>query len=303
MENVKKSYYTIFPALLMIFVALIPLMSILSDVVKLTSLLFFIIKILYVVILFLLLIVNVVLLFLLMKEIVKCNDISKGKKTILLILLVLFSLIIMPYIYHKYILKDIVKPNSLIIYFIAIVFLAFVFAFGYRVYNKKINEEIQKQKELEAKRVTYIEKNNQFSFDFKTSYKQKEVGEYDLYVKDKKRNIVFTTFTYDTSRYEQKTIEEYLLKGVADIEATKENAKIYKEKKLTELEDKKVYEIVYEGKVEKSDPCIYRISVIQFNSNPELIEYVVTVSLKEDYPSLEKEINEIINSVKIIQNE
>ncbi|MBR2603829.1 MAG: hypothetical protein IKE10_02240 [Bacilli bacterium] len=303
MENVKKSYYTIFPALLMIFVALIPLMSILSDVVKLTSLLFFIIKILYVVILFLLLIVNVVLLFLLMKEIVKCNDISKGKKTILLILLVLFSLIVMPYIYHKYILKDIVKPNSLIIYFIAIVFLAFVFAFGYRVYNKKINEEIQKQKELEAKRVTYIEKNNQFSFDFKTSYKQKEVGEYDLYVKDKKRNIVFTTFTYDTSRYEQKTIEEYLLKGVADIEATKENAKIYKEKKLTELEDKKVYEIVYEGKVEKSDPCIYRISVIQFNSNPELIEYVVTVSLKEDYPSLEKEINEIINSVKIIQNE
>ena len=105
MENVKKSYYTIFPALLMIFVALIPLMSILSDVVKLTSLLFFIIKILYVVILFLLLIVNVVLLFILMKEIVKCSDISKGKKTILLILLVLFSLIVMPYIYHKYELK------------------------------------------------------------------------------------------------------------------------------------------------------------------------------------------------------
>ncbi len=303
MENIKKSYYTIFPALLMIFVALIPLMSILSDVVKLTSLLFFIIKILYVVVLFLLLIVNVVLLFHLLKEIVKCNDISKGKKTVLFILLVLFSLIVMPYIYHKYILKDIVKPNSLIIYFIAIVFLAFVFAFGYRVYNKKINEEIQRQKELESKRVTYVEKNNKFSFDFKTSYKQKEVGEYDLYVKDKKRNIVFTTFTYDTSRYEQKTIEEYLLKGVADIEATKENTKIYKEKKLTELEDRKVYEIVYEGKAEKSDLCIYRISVIQFNSNPELIEYVVTVSLKEDYPSLEKEINEIINSVKIIQNE
>lgn len=303
MENVKKSYYTLFPALLIIFVALIPLMSILSDVVKLTSLLFFIIKILYVVILFLILIVNVVLLFILIKELIKCNDISKGKKALLIILLVLFSLIVMPYIYHKYILKDIVKPNSLIIYFIAIVFLAFVFAFGYRVYNKKIYEEIQKQKELEMKRVTYSEKNNQFSFDFKTSYKQKEVGEYDLYVKDSKRNIVFTAFTYDTSRYEQKNIEEYLLKGVSDIENSKENAKIYKEKKLTELEDRKIYEIVYEGKSEKSDPCIYRISVIQFNSNQGLIEYVVTVTLKEDYPSLEKEINEIINSVKIIQNE
>lgn len=303
MINTKKSYYTIFPALFIIFIALIPLMSILSDVVKLTSLLFFVIKILYVVILFLLLIINVVLAFILGKNIIKSNDITKSRKALLIILLIVFSLIVMSYFEHKYIIKDIVKPNKLILYFIAIVFLTFVFAFGTNVYNKKINEEIQKQKELEMKRVTYTEKNEQFSFDFKTSYKQKEVGQYDLYVKDKKRNIVFTVFTYDTSRYEQKTIEEYLLKGVADIEATKENAKIYKDKKLTELEDRKVYEIVYEGNTKKSDPCIYRISVIQFNSNPNLIEYVVTVTLKEDYPGLKKEIDEIINSVKFIQNQ
>jgi hypothetical protein len=303
MDNKKRILYILCPALFMIFVALIPLMSILSDVVKVTSLLFFIIKILYVVILFLLLIVNTALLISLIKELFKQDDIKIFKKILLSILLVLFSIIIMPYIYNKYILKSTVKPYYLIIYFIAIIFLSFIFLFGFNIYNKKLNEEKQRLIELEKKRVTYTEKNNIFSYDFKTDYKTKEVGEYDLYVKSKDKNVIFTEFTYDTSLYEQKTLEDYLLKGVNDIESSKKNAKIYKDKKLTELEDKSIYEIIYEGQSDKSDPCIYRISVISFKSKPGYISYVVTVTLKEDYSSLKKEIDEIIKSVKIIQNE
>lgn len=302
MENTKKIHFILFPALLMIFVALIPLMSILSDVVKLTSLLFLVIKVLYVVVLFLLLIINAVLLFILAKEVYKQVDITKSKKVLIIILLVLFSVIVMPYIYHKYILKNIVKPNYLIIYFISIVFLTFVFSFGTNIYYKKINEEKQKQIEIENRRSTYSEKNNVFSYEFKTSFTSKEVGEYDLYVIDEERNIVFTEFTYDTNNYEQKSLDEYLYKGISDIESTKQNAKIYEEKKLTELDDRYVYEISYEGTAEKASPCIYRISVISFKSNPNYISYIITVTLKEDYPKLKKEINEIINSVKFIQN-
>lgn len=301
MGSVKKIYYTLFPALLMILIALIPLMSILSDVVKLTSLLFFIIKILYVVALFLLLIINVVLCFILGKTIYNDEELPKSKKISIIILIVLFSVIVMPYFYHKYVLKNIVKPNYLIIYFISIIFLTFVLLFGTSIYNKKIEEEKKRQQAKEDTRISYIEKNNMFSFDFKLGYKKSDVGEYDLYVKNKDKNIIFTEFTYDTNLYEQKTIEEYLLKGVSDIESSKKNAKIYKEKELKELEDRKVYTIIYEGKTDKSDTCIYKISVINFNSNPNIMVYTVTITLKEDYPKLEKELNEIIDSIKINQ--
>ena len=301
MGSVKKIYYTLFPALLMILIALIPLMSILSDVVKLTSLLFFIIKILYVVALFLLLIINVVLCFILGKTIYNDEELPKSKKISIIILIVLFSVIVMPYFYHKYVLKNIVKPNYLIIYFISIIFLTFVLLFGTSIYNKKIEEEKKRQQAKEDTRISYIEKNNMFSFDFKLGYKKSDVGEYDLYVKNKDKNVIFTEFTYDTNLYEQKTIEEYLLKGVSDIESSKKNAKIYKEKELKELEDRKVYTIIYEGKTNKSDTCIYKISVINFNSNPNIMVYTVTITLKEDYPKLEKELNEIIDSIKINQ--
>ena len=301
MGSVKRIYYTLFPALLMILIALIPLMSILSDVVKLTSLLFFIIKILYVVALFLLLIINVVLCFILGKTIYNDEELPKSKKISIIILIVLFSVIVMPYFYHKYVLKNIVKPNYLIIYFISIIFLTFVLLFGTSIYNKKIEEEKKRQQAKEDTRISYIEKNNMFSFDFKLGYKKSDVGEYDLYVKNKDKNVIFTEFTYDTNLYEQKTIEEYLLKGVSDIESSKKNAKIYKEKELKELEDRKVYTIIYEGKTDKSDTCIYKISVINFNSNPNIMVYTVTITLKEDYPKLEKELNEIIDSIKINQ--
>ena len=301
MGSVKKIYYTLFPALLMILIALIPLMSILSDVVKLTSLLFFIIKILYVVALFLLLIINVVLCFILGKTIYNDEELPKSKRISIIILIVLFSVIVMPYFYHKYVLKNIVKPNYLIIYFISIIFLTFVLLFGTSIYNKKIEEEKKRQQAKEDTRISYIEKNNMFSFDFKLGYKKSDVGEYDLYVKNKDKNVIFTEFTYDTNLYEQKTIEEYLLKGVSDIESSKKNAKIYKEKELKELEDRKVYTIIYEGKTDKSDTCIYKISVINFNSNPNIMVYTVTITLKEDYPKLEKELNEIIDSIKINQ--
>ena len=302
MGNIKKSYYTIFPSLFIIFVALIPLMSILSDVVKLTSLLFFVTKIVYVVILFLLLIVNVVLFIVLGKNIISSTELKSSKKVLLIFLLILFNLIVMPYFNHKYVVKDIVKPNNLIIYFIAIVFLAFVFAFGTNVYNKKINEEKAKQKEEEAKRITYTDKTNNFSFDFKLGYKQKEVGEYDLYVKNSEKNIILSAFTYDISLYEQKSLDDYLNKGILDIENSKKNAKIYKEKEYKELEDRKVLEIVYEGNSENSSLCVYRITAISFNDKPGYVLFSIIVSLKEDYSNQVNEIDEIINSAKIVQN-
>ena len=60
--------------------------------------------------------------------------------------------------------------------------------------------------------------------------------------------------------------------------------------------------MIYEGNTDKSDTCIYKISVIQFNDNPNFMIYTVTITLKEDYPKLKTELNEILTSIKFIQN-
>ncbi|MBR4830335.1 MAG: hypothetical protein IKZ96_01030 [Bacilli bacterium] len=303
MIKTKKIFFTLFPALELILIALIPLMFMLSDIIELHSLLFFIIELLYVIILFLCTIINVALCISLITGIIKNEDKRSPIIVVLLtILIILFSVLVMPYIYYKYILKKPMKVVSLILYLISIVFLAFVFVFGYRTYNKMVIEKEKAHQKEENKRITINENNNLFAFAFKMGYEKSNVGEYDLYVKNEEKNVVFTEFTYDTNLYEQKTLEDYLLKGVSDIETTKKNAKVYKEKELKELEDRKAYSIIYEGKTKDASTCIYRITVIQFNSNPNYMLYTVIVTLKDDYEKLSPELDDIINSAKIIQN-
>ena len=302
MIKARRIYYTLFPALLMVLVALIPLMGILDEIINLTSLLFFIIEIVYIIVLFLSIIINVILCIVLVKNMFNDITISRGKCVLAIILLLFFSVIVMPYLYSKYILKKTIKVISLLLYLISIVFLAFVFAFGQNTKIKMTKEKEMYEKKQAEKRITINENNNLFAFEFKIGYEKSNVGEYDLYVKNEKRKVVFTEFTYDTNLYEQKTLEDYLLKGVADIEASKKDAKVYKEKELKEEDGKKVYSIVYEGKTDKASPCIYRITVIQFDSNPNYMLYTVIVTLKDEYEKLVPELDEIINSAKIVQN-
>lgn len=302
MIKLRKIYYTLFPALQMILVALIPLMLMISDILDVHSLLFLILGLVYVIALFLCLIINAALCVCFVINIFNDPEISTGRCIIITILLLFFSILVMPFFYSKYILKKTMKVVPLILYLISMVFLAFVFVFGFRTYNKMLVEREKAKQKEEMKRITINENNNLFAFEFKMGYKKSNTGEYDLYVKNEEKNIVFSEFTYDTNLYEQKTLEDYLLKGVSDIETTKKNAKVYKEKELTELEDRKVYSIAYEGKTKNASTCIYRITVIQFNSNPNYMLYTVVVTLKEDYEKLLPEINDIINSAKIIQN-
>lgn len=298
----KRISYTLFPALLMILVALIPLMGILSEIINLTSLLFFIIEIIYIIALFLSIIINAILVINLIRLIASNKEISIVKRIFLIILLIIFSIVVVPYFYDKYVLNKDFKIISLLLYFISIVFLTFVFAFGFNTKIKMTKGKEDFEKKQAKQRIKINENNNLFNFEFKIGYEKSNVGEYDLYVKNKDKNVIFSEFTYDISLYEQKTLEEYLLKGVQDIESSKKDAKIYKEKELKEFDDKKVYTIIYEGKSEKSSPCIYRISTIQLNNAPNYILYTVTITLKEDYEKLAKEIDEIVNSARIIQN-
>ncbi|MBR4351240.1 MAG: hypothetical protein IKP98_03355 [Bacilli bacterium] len=302
MINTKKIYYTLFPALQMTLIALIPLILMIDIVTKHNSLLFISIELIITIVLFLCLVINTALCIILIRDIFHDPEISTGRCVITTILLVFFNVLVMPYFYNKLILKKDIKAVILLLYLISMVFLAFVFTYGYRTCNKVRIEKEKYEAKQEKKRITINENNNLFAFEFKLGYEKSNTGEYDLYVKNKEKNVVFTEFTYDTNLYEQKTLEDYLLKGVSDIEATKKNAKVYKEKELKEYEDKKVYSIVYEGKTDKASTCIYRITVIQFNSNPNYMIYTVIVTLKDDYEKLSPELDEIINSAKIIQN-
>ena len=302
MINTKKIYYTLFPALQMTLIALIPLIGMIDKVAKTRTLLFVFIELVIAIVLFLCLVINTALCIILIRNIFHDPEISTGRCVITTILLVFFNVLVMPYFYSKLILKKDIKAVILLLYLISMVFLAFVFAYGYRTYNKVMIEKAKYEQMQEKKRITINENNNLFAFEFKLGYEKSNTGEYDLYVKNKEKNVVFTEFTYDTNLYEQKTLEDYLLKGVSDIESTKKNAKVYKEKELKEFEDKKVYSIAYEGKTDKASTCIYRITVIQFNSNPNYMIYTVIVTLKDDYEKLSPELDEIIKSAKIIQN-
>ena len=227
------------------------------------------------------------------------SDLSIVKKIIWTILLVFLNIFAIPFFYIKYISKTEKLFVSTIIYLIPILLFVGVFIVGINVYNNELEKQKIERKKIEDEINVYSTKDGIVSFSFKHGYKIQEVGEYDLYVKNDEKNIVFSSFTYNTDKYEQKTQEDYINKAVTDIGNGKEKFDKVKEIETISDDIKTIKTVEYEGKTENSSLCIYKISAISYKSKPNFIVTVIEVVTKTNYEKYVREMTEILKSSKI----
>lgn len=164
-----------------------------------------------------------------------------------------------------------------------------------------INDDTKKTKEKkeEIKTNIYTTKDNRVDFTFNEGFKNSEVGEYDLYVKDEKRQLIMGVFTYDLNNYEEKTGKEVLDKQVAYFLKTRNDMKIFKKETTKEYDDKKIITVEYSGKTTDSADCVYLFSAIEFNNAPGYIVYSTNVIVKKHYEEYIKEVKEILKDAKL----
>ena len=160
-------------------------------------------------------------------------------------------------------------------------------------------EDKNKEEKKKIKDVTFTTKDNKVSYTFKEAFKKQEVGEYDLYVKDEKRQLIMGVFTYDLNNYEENTAIDVLNKQVDYFLKTRNDMVKRKEIETKDLTDKVISKLEYSGKTTDSSDCIYIFSVTEFKANPRYVIYATNVILKKHYNDYIKEINNILDSSKL----
>ncbi len=296
----KNKVLYILPSLLIfLFLSIVPIVKILLEVKKIESLLLSSLTIFYILLFVLIIIVAVIEIIYFIKYIILNKEFSIIKKLIWVLLLVVLNVIILPYFIIKYVDKEERILFNYSLYLVPILFFIIIFIFGSSCYMKSINEIRLKEKMIEEERNEYKTKDEKASFTFRHGYIKDDIGEYDLYVINKSNNIIFTAFTYDTEKYEQKTSEDYIKKGISDIEEGKEKFELLNKQKVVEKDDKTITTVEYAGKTKDSSLCVYRISTIVFKSNPNYLIYTVEVITKNTYENNLDILNEILESAKL----
>ncbi|MBQ1496443.1 MAG: hypothetical protein IIZ40_03765 [Bacilli bacterium] len=295
----SKTIYIVPPLMIFLFLSIFPIIKILLEVKKIESLLLSSGTIFYILLFILLIILLFIEVIYFVKLVIKDESFSIKKKIIWIILLTIFSIFAIPYYVIKYINREDRIMFNYSLFLIPVLFFIIIFLFGYSTYSKSITEIRLKEKMIEEERNEYRTKDELASFTFRHGYKKKEVGEYDLYVINKSKNIIFTAFTYDIEKYEQKSADDYIKKGISDIKEGKEKFELLNDKKVIDKDDKTITTIEYAGKTAESSLCVYKISIITFKSKPNYLIYTVEVIIKNNYEQYSNELEEILDSVKL----
>ena len=224
-------------------------------------------------------------------------------KVLWIILIILLNIFIFPY-FNAVKINGEKKSIFNFFYIIPLLLYVFIFLYGYMVYTDLNNEKLAEIKRIEEERNTYTTKDGHVSFTFRHGYVQKEVGEYDLYVINEDKPLVFSVFTYNTIDYVQKSPTDYLNKGVEDIKANKKDFKLLEDLKEIKKEGYTVNQVKYEAESEiqtskkiQTAKCVYILSTITYDSNPDYIIYVIEVIPKAVYADASKDAKEILDSV------
>lgn len=223
------------------------------------------------------------------------------------IILFVLNIFIVPYYYYRYILKDKNLKNKTIIYTLIVLLFSVLSIYttnkSINIYEKvkedKILKKLEEKRRKEKIRNTFLAKDNKFEMSFKLGQKKQEVSEYDLYVKDSKKNIVTGAFIYDTSGFQEKTLDAVLNKQIEYIKSSKKNITVYKEKKTRKVDNKTILSTELKGKDDNSSECIYKLSTVSFEGNDKNIIYIIQVVIKNGRKDYIKEIDEIVDSVKL----
>lgn len=296
----KSKLLFICPTLLLfVLITLYPLFKIMIDVKKIENVYFSLGAILLLLLFILLCIVLFVEEIYLIYYLYTKTDLKIHQKLIWTFILLVFNVLAIPLYYMKFVSKESKCFVKTLIYIMPIIVLSIVFMFGYKSYTDDINKIKAERKRIEAERNVYKTKDNVVSFTFKHGYKQEQVGEYDLYVKNSQKKVLLTAFTYDTTLYEQTTPDQYIGKAISDISKDKVKFDVYKQKEVKEMDDKTITSVEYIGNTKESSDCIYKITIITFKNKPDYLVYAVGVVTKVNYKLYNKEINEIIETSKL----
>ena len=301
MKNYKL-FYNITSISIMLLLSAFPLLKILINVKHIDNIYLNIGSIVYFLVLILFVLGASFQLITLIMHTAK-SDFTTSKKALWISLLILFNIFVMPYFYTKYVVKERNAELKALIYLVPMLFSLFVSIFGVISYDRGLaivkEMEAKKAEEEANEKYTFQTKDGAVAYTFGHGYKVSNVGEYDLYVINDEKKIVFTAFTYETENYEQQTPEDYINKGINDIKKDKEKFDIFKEKEVTVLEDKTINSVVYVGKTKESALCMYIISATTFNAKPNYIVYSVEVVTKLNYDKVANELYDILKSATI----
>lgn len=296
-----KSLVLITSLLTMLLMSIFPVLRILIDIKQIQSIYLSFGAIFYLLALILLILFSGYELIIFIKYAIQ-NKIKN--KVLWIILLLTFNIFVFPYFNTKIIHKEEGNKVLSLIYIIPLLLYSFILVYGYIVYTDLNNQKIEEQRKIDEERNTYTTKDGKTSFTFRHGYIQKEVGEYDLYVINEEKPLVFSVFTYNTIDYEQKSAVDYLNKGVEDIKQNKTKFELFTDLKEIKKEGYTVNQVKYEAESEiqtstkiSTSICIYTISVITFDADPNYMIFTIEVVPKAVYESVSAEADEILNSV------
>ena len=301
--KVNKTVLFLSSIISLLLVALYPLAKILLQIKNIQNLYLSFGVIFYLLIMIFAAIIDIVLIIYFIRYVIK-NDVRKKPLWVLLILL--FNIFIIPFFYMKNVKKEKHLVFNTLLYILPILLYIGVFGYGTYVYNDLYNQKLEEKRIIEETRNYYVTKDTKTTFTFGYGYNMKDVGEYDLYVINNDKSIVFSVFTYNTIDYEQRTPDEYLNKGIEDLKVGKKNFVEFSKKKEIKEENYLITTVSYEGEAEvktknkvSTSDCIYKLSVITFDSDPNYLVYVIEVVTKANYNTYKKELTDILKSVSV----
>ncbi len=287
----------------LLLVSLYPITKILLQIRNIENIYLSFGVIFYLLLLIFAVITDIAIIIYLIRYIIK-NDIKK--KPLWIIFILLFNIFIIPYFYMKYIDKEEHLGFYTWLYIIPLLIYLTAFGYGTYVYNDLYNQKLEEEKIKEETRNYYSTKDNKTTFTFGYGYDKEDVGEYDLYVINKDKSIVFSVFTYDTRDYEQNTPDDYLLKGIENLKVGKKNFLEFSKRREIKEDNYLITTISYEGEAEvktknkvSTSDCIYTLSAITFDSNPNYLIYVIEVVTKANYKEHKSELLDILKSVSV----
>lgn len=301
--KVNKSFLFLSSIISLLLVALYPLAKILLQIKNIQNLYLSFGVIFYLLLMIFAVIIDIVLIIYFIVYIIK-NDIKM--KPLWIILVLLFNIFIIPYFYMKHVKKERHLLFNTLLYIVPILLYLGVFGYGTYVYNDLYNQKLNEQKIIEETRNYYVTKDTKTTFTFGYGYNKEDVGEYDLYVINKDKSIVFSAFTYNTIDYAQKTPDEYLNKGIEDLKVGKKNFLEFSKKKEIKGDNYLITTVSYEGEAEvktknkvSTSNCIYKLSVITFDTDPNYLVYVIEVVTKANYDTYKTELTDILKSISV----
>lgn len=135
-------------------------------------------------------------------------------------------------------------------------------------------------------------------FTFPSSYRETDIGEYDIYAKDRKRNINFGAFIYDED--DNDTVDAIMLNRDKWIKSSREDVvslRGYKEETFDRVIDTNIYIATHNGVKN-----IYYISTIEFKQYDVFVN-TLAVNLYEDDLDYQDEFKEILRNMEYIGTE